>query len=200
MKIIGLTGGIGSGKSTVARYLREEGIPVIDADEAGHGLLADDAVIRQRVVDAFGVEVMDGGQLSRERLAARVFNDEDARIRLNTILHPAIIDVVTRRCVDYFRQGHPVVVVEAALLGEGGKKEPWLEGLILVLAGAQHREHRLAEFRGMDASESRRRMASQAAPESKEPIADWLIDNNGDLDALRRQVRVLAEALRRLQE
>ncbi len=198
MKLIGLTGGIGSGKSTVARFLREAGIPVIDADAAGHRLLEEDAGIRRAVVDAFGPAVMENGALSREKLADRVFTEEDARRRLNALLHPAIIQAVSMECAGLSERGYRVVVVEAALIAEAGRRDSWLSGVILVLASADRRAERLALYRNMDEEESRRRMAVQTPPESKVPLADWIIYNDGDLQTLREQAASLAETLRSL--
>ncbi len=199
MKLIGLTGGIGSGKSTVARFLRDAGIPVIDADETGHRLLEEDTGIRQAVADSFGSEVMEDGLLSREKLAARVFVDEGARRRLNELLHPAILQSIGAQCADLSEQGQRIIVVEAALFSEGGIREPWLSGMILVLADAKLRAERLALYRNMGEAEARRRMAAQTPPEHKLPLADWVIYNDGDLHSLREQVAALAEVLRRLE-
>lgn len=200
MKILGLTGGIGSGKSTVAQLLREEGFPVIDADHTGHELLALDASIRREVIDAFGDEIVEGDGISREKLAARVFTDDVARSRLNGILHPAIIRQVTQRCMEEFQQGHPVVIVEAALLGEQEEKEPWLSGLILVLTEAEERVKRLVKYRDMKESEARERIAAQTPPERKIPLADWLIYNDGNTEHLKCRVAALAGELRRVEE
>jgi dephospho-CoA kinase len=199
MKIIGLTGGIGSGKSTAARFLEEEGIPVIDADQAGHLLLAENGQIQEQVIAAFGEDVLVEGRLSREKLAAYVFSDESARTILNALLHPAIIESVMQRCAALCQQGCPVIVVEAALLSEGGRKEPWLDGLILVLTDADKRIDRLVTYRNMEEQDARQRLVVQTAPETKRPLADWIIHNGGDLENLREQVNSLAEELRSLE-
>ncbi len=199
MKLIGLTGGIGSGKSTVVLFLREAGIPVIDADETGHRLLEEDTGIRQAVADSFGLDVMENGLLSREKLAARVFVDEAARRRLNELLHPVILQSISAQCASLSEQGERIIVVEAALLSEGGIRDPWLSGMILVLADTNLRIERLTLYRNMGEAEARRRMAAQTPPERKVSLADWIIYNNGDLSSLREQVAALAEALRGLE-
>lgn len=200
MKLIGLTGGVGSGKSTVARLLSEQGIPVIDADRIGHALIEQDHRIREALRQLFGAEIFDNDVVSRERLADRVFNDDHARSQLNALLHPAIINAVSQRCRVLAEAGHPLAIVEAALLGESGRREPWLAALILVLAPEKTRLERLACDRAMPQDEARRRMAAQQAPESKIAFADWVIDNGGDLDALRDQVRVLVAQLHALSD
>ncbi len=200
MKIIGLTGGIGSGKSTVAQYLRDEGIPVIDADDTGHRLLEEDPSVQHAVLDAFGAEVMGNGTLSRQKLADRIFADDAARKRLNALLHPAIIQSVKAQCMDLYQRGHKVIVVEAALMGEGVVKESWLSGLILVLAGEDQRVMRLARYRDMNETEARRRMKVQTSPERKRALADWIITNDGSMKALRRKAALLARELQCLDD
>lgn len=200
MRIIGLTGGIGSGKSTVAQFLRETGIPVIDADKTGHKLLADNELIRRAVVEAFGTEITLNGEISRDKLAALIFSDESARHRLNGILHPAIIQQVTLRCAEEFQRGRSVVVVEAALIGEEEQREPWLSGLILVLTATEERVKRLVRDRKMKESEARERIDSQTSPEKKVPLADWVLYNDGNLESLKNQAAALAKELFRLEE
>lgn len=200
MRIIGLTGGIGSGKSTVAQFLRGTGIPVIDADKTGHELLADNEAIRWAVVEAFGPEIIENGEVSREKLASRIFSDEAARSRLNDILHPAIIQQVTLRCAEEFQRGRSVVVVEAALIGEEEQRESWLSGLILVLSATEERVKRLVAYRNMKESEARERIASQASPDKKIPLADWLVYNDGNLENLKCQVTSLADELHALKD
>jgi len=197
MNIIGLTGGIGCGKSAAAAYFREAGVPVIDADAAGHELLESDANLRAAVVGSFGGDIIgQDGALSREKLAARVFTDPDARRRLNALLHPAIIAEVGRRCAALNEAGHESVIVEAALIGEGGRRDPWLSGIILVLAEEQIRMERLMRYRQFTREEAQRRMAAQTPPETKAAFADWIIDNNADRDGLRLQVMKIADAIR----
>lgn len=192
MKIIGLTGGLGSGKSAAASCFAEQGLPVIDADSIGHALIARDKTIQEALHDMFGAGIFSEGAVSREKLAARVFSDDDARRRLNALLHPAIMESVSQRCASLGRAGHSAVIVEAALLGESGRREPWLAGLILVRAPSQLRLDRLVRDRGMTADEVMRRMAAQSNPDIKISIADWIIDNSGDREALCEQARAIA--------
>lgn len=196
MKRIGLTGGIGCGKSAAAAYFRDAGIPVIDADGVGHLLLDGDAETRAAVVAAFGDNVIgEDGAIARDRLAAHVFSDAAARAQLNAILHPAIINAVSRQCAALEEEGRHVVIIEAALLGEHGRREPWLTGLILVLASEETRINRLVQNRRFSREEAQRRIAAQTPPESKRPIADWIIQNDGDMQTLRQQVEKLVAEL-----
>lgn len=195
MKILGLTGGIGSGKSLVGSMLREKGVPVIDADAIGHRLLADDPEVQKDITELFGPEIFEDDSLSRDRLAARVFSDAGARARLNAVLHPAIIRAITDECEVLAGRGHDVVVVEAALVGEEGRREPWLSGLILVLAAKETRVQRLVTMRKMREDDARQRIAAQTDPVLKVPIADWIIYNDGDLETLDKEVSRLAAGI-----
>jgi dephospho-CoA kinase len=195
MKIIGLTGGTGSGKSTAARRFEEKGIPVIDADRIGHELIAPGGAAEAAVVAAFGEDIVESGTIDRARLGAKVFASDDARLKLNAIVHPALFAEIARRAMAHAEAGAQAVLVDAALLAENGSKDPWLAGLVLVDAPVDVRVRRLREGRGIDEAESRRRIAAQTDPESKRAAADWIIDNGGGLEALYAQVDAVAEAI-----
>ncbi len=195
MKIIGLTGGIGSGKTAAAGCFAEQGLPVIDADRIGHELIATDSNIQQALRDIFGDAVFDGDTVSREKIGERVFTDIMARQRINDLLHPAIINTVADRCAELARHNHPAAIVEAALLGESGRQDPWLAGLVLVLAPEALRIERLTKGRNISEKEARRRIAAQADPDTKIDIADWIIDNSSNMDALRKQTWAIVEAI-----
>lgn len=197
MRIIGLTGGIGSGKSAAAACFREAGIPVVDADGIGHGLLEQDPEIRRALVDVFGGSILaEDGVISRERIAAVAFQDASARRQLNLLLHPAIIAEVGRKCAEYHQQGHDAIIVEAALIGESEQRDGWISELILVLASEAIRIERLVRCRDFSREEAMRRIAAQKPPEQKRAIADWVIENNGDLDVLQDQVMRVAAAIK----
>ena len=198
MKIIGLTGGIGSGKSAAAQCFRDAGVPVIDADRTGHDLLENDPLIKQTVIEIFGNGVITSdGVISREKLAARTFSDVAVRQQLNALLHPAIIAEMGKRCAAYHAEGHDVIIVEAALIGESGQRDAWLTGLILVLASESVRIERLMQYRNFSREEAVRRIAAQTPPENKRHIADWIIENNGDLTTLRTCVIQVVEEIHR---
>lgn len=196
MRIYGLTGGIGSGKSEVARRLVELGIPVIDADIVGHEILEPGGSAADAVITAFDQTILTEGCIDREKLASVVFDDDAARRRLNAIVHPVIARNIAERCAELVQQGHSSIVIEATLLAEDGQREPWMNGLILVLSSEDLRLSRLVRSRGMDPVDARKRMAAQTPPEKKASLADWVIENNGTLDELRAATDAVADAIR----
>jgi dephospho-CoA kinase len=198
MRIYGLTGGIGCGKSEVARRLTERGIPVIDADLVGHQVLEPGGPAVDAVVAAFGEAILTEGMIDREKLGAVVFSDDAAREKLIAITHPLITRIIAEQCADLVQQGHSSIVIEATLLAEDGKREAWMSGLILVLSGEDLRLARLVSSRGMDPADIGKRMAAQTLPEEKAPLADWVIENNGTLDELRAATDSVVEAIRGL--
>ncbi len=195
MKLYGLTGGTGSGKSEAAKRFAARGIPVMDADAIGHDVIAPGGAAEQAVLAAFGQDILSCGKIDREKLSAVVFRDAEARKKLNAAVHPAIFAEIGRRCAALAEAGHQAVIIDAALLGEGGRRDPMLDGLILMLCPEEERVRRLVKLRGMDAAEAQRRMAAQTPPESKRAVADWVIDNNGSIEALHARVDAIAEAL-----
>lgn len=195
MKIIGLTGSIGSGKSTVAHILEELGAVIIDADQVAHELYAPGTAGWNAVVDAFGTEVVaTNGTIDRKKLGAIVFADSEARMRLNRIMHP-LVDQELRRRVQILRDRgiSAPVVIEAALLIEAG----WT-GLVdqvwLVVAPREVVLQRLTEQRGMKADEVEARRSAQLDDDTRRRYAHVVIENSGSIDELRTQIE---EALRR---
>lgn len=188
MRIIGLTGGAGSGKSEAAKRFAERGIPVIDADKIGHEVIGPGGAAEQDVIAAFGEAVCVSGIINRDKLAAAVFGDAAALQRLNAIVHPAIAREIARRCRALAEAGPPAVIIDAALLAENGVREPWLDGLIVVACPREERLRRLVDRRGMRRDDADRRLRVQAPPETKFAAADWVIDNAGSLADLRRRV------------
>jgi dephospho-CoA kinase len=195
MVLYGLTGGIGSGKSEVGRMLAELGFFVIDADKIAHEILDPGGEAEVEVLRAFGPEVMENHRISREALARRVFADPAARRTLESITHPLIVKRVSERCLEAAARGVPLAVIEATLLGEQGRVEPWLRGLILVTSPLPLRIERLKKCRGMSDEEIEARIRAQTDPEEKRNLAAWVIENDGTLDQLRRQVESLAKKL-----
>lgn len=186
--MIGLTGGIASGKSAVARLLRARGAAVVDADalarevvEPGQPALAD-------LVDAFGPAVLGAdGRLDRKRLGAIVFADAAARAKINAITHPRIGARSREEVAAAAARGHGVVFYEAALLVENGSYKG-LDALIVVAASPAVQERRLIERDGMGADDAKARIASQLPVEDKKKVATWVIENDGDLAALEQRV------------
>lgn len=197
MRVYGLTGGIASGKSEVARRFEELGLPVIDADRIGHALLEPGGEAAGAVLEAFGYDVETCGKIDREKLAKVVFPDREARLRLNAITHPAIAGKIAARCAELARDGHAAVIVEAALLAEDGTRDAWLDGLIVVVCPAETRLCRLVELRGMDRAQARMRIEAQTPDDVKRPAADWAIANTGTLEELRVRAEGVAKEVRR---
>lgn len=196
MKIYGLTGGIASGKSEAARRFRELAVPVIDADKIGHALIEPGGAAEAEVLAAFGGDILSDGRIDRAKLGQRVFADRAELEKLNAIVHPAIKAEVARRAAALAEEGHEFVVIDAALLGEGGKIAGYIDGLALVLAPVATRLERLVQQRGCTEAEAKRRIEAQTPPERKIPLADWIIQNDGTLDALRARVDDVARAMR----
>jgi len=191
MKIIGLTGGFGSGKSTVARFLAELGAVVIDADKVGHEALETGTETWQEVVAAFGRGIIGAdGAVDRQKLGAIVFRNPAARARLNQIMHPRIYERVKARIAEYKRKGADIVVVEAPLLLEVGWKvmvdEVWTmstpEKTVLK---------RLREQKGLSEAQSLARIHAQITDEERTRQADVVIDTDCTLDELKGRVEAL---------
>ena len=190
MLLVGLTGGIGSGKSTVARLLEKRGAVVFDAD-----LLAREAVEpgtpgHAAVIERFGADVLaPGGELDREALASIVFADPSARRDLEEIVHPEVRRLFAEGSEAY-RDTDSVVVFSAPLLVETGMHTAF-EILVVVSATVATQIERLMRQRGMSDSSIRARIEAQAPLEDKAAVADFLVDNEGSLDELESQVEQL---------
>jgi dephospho-CoA kinase len=189
MKIIGLTGGIGSGKSTVAGYLRELGATVIDLDKVGHEVLKSRVGTFKKVVEEFGKDILDArGEIDRARLAEIVFKNPKALGRLNRIVHPAIDEIINERIEAYRRQGVKVVVLEAAAMLEAGKT--WQTDEIWVTTAPEATVlHRLRERSGYSEEESRARILSQLPDKERIKQADVVIDTDGTLGEVKAKVK-----------
>lgn len=192
MLIAGLTGGTGSGKSTAARRFEEHGIAIVDADREGHALIAPGGRAEEAVLKRFGDTIITCGTIDRGKLGALVFNDPVELDALNAIMKPLIAEAIGARCAAFAEAGKPATIVDAALLGDGGTVDPWMEGLILVLSPTALRVKRLVEARDLSEAHARQRIASQVDPDQKRSIARWVIENDGSLEALRAKVDLVA--------
>lgn len=187
---VGLTGGLASGKSTVARMLAARGATVIDADRLVAELYRPGEPGARAAAELFGEEVLDGaGAVDREGLAAVIFSDPEARRRLERAVHP----LVRERFADIARDTGGVVVLEATLLVEAGHA-PDFDTVVTVEADPEARVRRAVE-RGMEEAEARRRLAAQGDGEARRAAADVVIRNDGDLEELERQVEGLWDEL-----
>lgn len=190
MKVIGLTGSIGSGKSTVAQLLAKLGAVVLNADEIGHEALKKDE-IRQELIHEFGTGILTaGGDIDRARLGKIAFHNDEARARLNRIIHPAIFKMVDARLEDYRRQGVGVVVLDAPLMIEVGRSSQADEVWVTTAPEATVLK-RLRERSGLTEAEARARLRSQLSSEEKTRQADVVIDTDVPLEELKAKVTAL---------
>jgi dephospho-CoA kinase len=188
MKIIGLTGGVGSGKSTVAEMFREMGATVIDADQAAHEVYAPGTPGFDAVVREFGPQfVREDGAIDRQRLGAFVFNDEPALRRLNAIVHPLVREWMAARTAEAAERGDEVVIQDVPLLFENGL-EGLFSSIVLVYAPEDVQLERLVQGRGVPPDRARSMIAAQMPIEDKRRRAHHVVDNGGTIDETRRQV------------
>jgi len=195
VRVFGLTGNIGTGKSTVARLFAERGIPVIDADQVARDVVAPGTPGLSQVAARFPGVLAADGELDRKALGARVFADAQERAALNAILHPLIGKEVRARLERLEARGQPLALYEAALIVENGLHHG-LEGLIVVTAPVDEQVRRLALRDGMSESDARARIAAQLPSHEKVKVADFVIENTGAPELLRAQVARVVDALR----
>jgi dephospho-CoA kinase len=198
--LVGLTGGIGAGKSTVAELLAARGAVIIDADQVARAVVEPGQPALKKLVERFGESIVDpDGRLERGALAKLAFGDDEARRDLEAITHPAINDEFSRRVVE--APSDAIVVLDVPLLAESeqARKRPY-QTVIVVEAPRDVRLERL-EARGVDRADAEARMAAQAGDEERRKIATNVVDNAGDRADLDRQIdQVWADLQRRHRE
>ena len=202
MLLVGLTGGIGAGKSTVSALLAERGAVVVDADRIARDLQTPGSPVLDRMAERFGAHIIrDDGSLDRAAVAGIVFGGSDeakqALADLNGIVHPAMQDEIRRQIAEHEDTDH-IVVLDFPLLGENPRDD--IAATIVVDAPVDVAVQRLVEHRGMEAADARRRIASQIGREERLAQATYVVDNSGDLDQLRAEVGELWAALEELRE
>ena len=187
-RVVGLTGGIACGKSTVARLLGDRGVAVVDADAVAREIVEPGEPAYDEIVAEFGRGVLDAqGRIDRKKLATEVFGDERARSRLNSITHPRI-GVRSRQRIDELgRRGHEIVVYDAALLVETGLYRG-LDALLVVAASRRTQIERLVERDGLTEHEARARIDAQMLIDKKVEVTDAVVRNDGPLDELGAKV------------
>ena len=195
MKVIGLTGGVGSGKSTVAQFLAELGAVILDADKVGHEVLKPGTEVWQEVVAAFGQQILTlNGDIDRKKLGEIVFSNPDLLSRLNKIMHPRMYEIVKARIEGYQQQGIRVVVLEAPLLIEAD----WtslVDEIWVTVAPEPTVLKRLKEKAGLSEQQSLARIQSQLSPKERTKHADVVINTDCSLDELRARIRELWQKL-----
>ena len=191
MLIVGLTGGIGAGKSTVAEYFSSLGATVIDADQLARMAIQPGSTGFAEVEKRFGKEVIVDGKINRQRLAALVFTDESARRDLEAIIHPRVQAMFADAVNEI--EDDEILIYEIPLLVETGAVEKF-DYIITVEADLDLRKERLLA-RGLSPEQIDKRIASQASQQAREAVADAVIRNDGDEDELLRQVENLWEGV-----
>jgi dephospho-CoA kinase len=197
----GLTGGIASGKSTVARFLEALGAKIIDADRVGHELLQPSSPVHNKIVSHFGREILKpGGGIDRERLGAIVFADPQRLGELDSIIHPSLIARVEERAKELHAR-HPgaVILVDAALIYEAGVEDRFAKILVTWCRPEQQIERLMAKA-GLSRLDALRRLACQIPAEEKRRRADYVIDCSGSLEETRGQAETLYPEIKRLAE
>lgn len=187
MLLVGVTGGIGSGKSTVAGMLRDRGAVVFDADELARRAIDPGTAGHAKVIERFGPQTLSAdGSIDRRSVARLVFGDEDARRDLEAIVHPEVFRLL-KEGLDPYRETGRVVVFDAPLIVEAGFRAA-CDVLVVVTASPDLRLKRVESSGRMTKEEARARVTVQAPDEEKERVADIVISNDGTLEDLEREV------------
>jgi dephospho-CoA kinase len=194
--LVGLTGGIGSGKSTISSLLEGKGAVIIDADAIVREVQLPGSAVLAELAEKFGSEVLAAdGSLDRQTVANIVFTDPDALKALNAIVHPAVGKEMNRRMIEQRTTDH-VVVLDIPLLTENPREG--LQGKIVVDVPVEVQVERLVKYRGFDEADARARISRQATREQRLATADFVVDNSGDLAALQPQIEKLWQWLKSL--
>lgn len=195
MKVVGLTGGIATGKSTAASMLLELGARIIDADELAREIVQPGKDAWKEIVEAFGEEILRGDRtIDREKLRRIVFQDEKKRKRLEAITHPRIRSLAREKMQKLAAEGAEIVVYVAPLLFET-QVHLWIRPVILVACDSATQRKRLRRRDGLSEEEVERHFDAQMPLEEKRRLADVIIENNGTLDELRKRLKEVWEEL-----
>ena len=196
MKVIGLTGGIASGKSTVAALLHARGAMIVDADQIAREIVQPGQDAWREIVDSFGTGILHPDKsLDRDKLRKIIFASEQARKQLQSIMHPRIRSLAQERIAQLAAQGAEIVIYEAPLLFENGVHE-WLRPVIVVACDIETQRSRLATRDRLSAEEIQRHLDAQMPLAEKLQLADYVIDNSGDLEELKNKVETLWDEIR----
>jgi dephospho-CoA kinase len=196
VKLVGLTGGIASGKSTVAKILERLGAAVINADALSREVVEPGKAAWREIIDAFGAGVLQPDQtLDRQKLRSVIFNDRDGRKKLEAIIHPRVRALAEERIREHAVAGYSIIVYEVPLLFEGNLHE-WLRPVILVACNVDTQRTRLQERDQLTQTEAQKHIDAQMSLEEKRRLADYVIENDGSLADLEQQVRTVLEKIK----
>jgi dephospho-CoA kinase len=191
--IIGLTGSIASGKSTVSNMLKEKGYPIVDADKIARQVVEPGTPVIKEIAEHFGAEVLnEDGSLNREKLGERIFKSEEERKKLNSIIHPAIRNEMIRQKEQWISKGAGTVILDIPLLFES-KLQSFVEKIIVVSVTPEIQKQRLIARNELNEQEAADRINSQLLMVEKEAGADAVIDNNGTIEETKMQVETLLD-------
>jgi dephospho-CoA kinase len=194
---VGLTGGIASGKTTVAHILAGLGAFVVDADQLAHTMIQPGGAAYDRVVARFGKQILDDdGRVVRSRLGRRIFEDHEARRDLNAIVHPEVLAATELRIAEYAPRGQSMITVfDAALLVESGHYKKF-HRLVVVRCRRETQVRRILARDGLSTTDAEMRIDSQAPLEEKLAVADYVVDTEGTLRETRKQIEGIYAVLR----
>lgn len=196
MNLVGLTGGIASGKSTVAKILESLGAAIVNADTLSREVVEPGREAWKEIVGTFGAEVLQPDQsLDRQKLRTIIFNNPNARRKLESIIHPRVRALAEQRIREHTAAGYGVIVYEVPLLFEGNLHE-WLRPVILVGCDVDTQLQRLQQRDGLDRTQAQKHIDAQMSLAEKRRLADYVIENNGSLDELKRQVEAVLEKIK----
>ncbi|MFB7139836.1 dephospho-CoA kinase [Gottfriedia sp. NPDC056225] len=190
-EIFGLTGSIASGKSTVSNFLKQLNVPIVDADVIAKEVVEIGQPAYEMIKEAFGSEILlESGEINRPLLGSIIFNNKEKRLQLNGIVHPEVRREMKKQADRYINQGEPLVILDIPLLYEGNSIE-LVEKVIVVTVSEENQLKRLMERNGLSKEDALLRIGSQIPVKEKADRADYVIDNNGDLEDTKRQVKDL---------
>lgn len=184
--IIGLTGGIGSGKSTIAHWIKEKGHIVLSSDDIAKELMSNNSELKHQLISTFGAETYnENGELNKTFISDLIFNLTNPQVKkMNQIVHPFVIDEIVKRLELYADEGIKLIFVESALMFESGMAEGY-DYIVTIYTDENTVIQRVRKRSGLDENKIRLIMKSQLSPIEKKKLADFVIDNNGTLEQLR---------------
>ena len=196
MKLVGLTGGIASGKSTVAEILKRQGAAIINADVLAREVVEPGRQAWTEIVNTFGTAVLQPDRaLDRQKLRAIIFDDPAVRKKIESIIHPQVRALAEQRIREHAAAGYAVIVYEVPLLFEGNLQE-WLRPVILVACDVDTQRNRLQSRDNLSAAQAQKHIDAQMSLEAKRRLAEYVIENNGSLEDLERQVQAVLEKIK----